>query len=490
MNSKFITNIKIAWRNLWRNKRRTLITVSSIFFAVFFAILMRSFQIGTYSHMIDNIVTKFSGHLQIQDVEYLDNQSIDYSIPFTDSLINILNNNTDVEFYFPRIQSGALSSSGENSKFAVIMGVDYQKENELIDFYENIALCFLDTASLNSIAKNMDQKNADVLLKYKNRAYSNSADLREDLFADGLDTSKYLGDILNKTKLPDIKYNKYGQDVFVGYKLALYLELGIGDSIILMGQGYAGTTAVGKYRIIGFLNFPADMFNDRFIYMPIHTAQTFLSAYKINNDFDTTYYVNYIAVNTVYQASIKSNDYDRILKVKADIENEIKNPLITVLGWHNLNKDLIEGIEMDNGSGKIMIFVLYLIIAFGVLGTVMMMIAERKREFGMMMAIGMQRKQLSFIVSIEMFFMGIIAAVLGIIVTAPIIWIGHNHPIRLRGDQADSMDMYNMEPVLPLHNFDTYVVAQLAVVAIIVAVVLVYALLKIRKLKVISALKS
>ena len=438
--------------------------------------------------MIDNMVTQFSGHLQIQDKEYIDHQVIDYSLAYTDSIIKILENNPNVDFYFPRIQTGALASSGNNSKVAITMGVDFKKENDLINLRKNIAKYYLDSITVNRIAKKMDDKNSTVFLKYKNKAYSNKENLADDLFADGLDTAKYIQEIFDSSKLPKVKFTEYGNDVLIGYKLAQYLELTLGDSIILVGQGFRGATAVGKYKISGLLNFPTDAFNDRFVYMPLHTAQMFLSAYEVNAD--TTFYVNYVAINTVFQASIRNGDYQRILNVKTEIEEKLVDEYLTVVGWKNLNKDLIQGIEMDNSGGKIMIFVLYLIISFGVLGTVMMMIQERKREFGVMMAVGMKRNKLSLIIAFEMFFMGFIATLAGIIVTAPIIWYGYNNPVRLHGEMADAMDMYNIEPVLPFQLFDTYILSQIGIVVIIVAAVLVYALLKIRKLKVISALRS
>ena len=68
-------SFSMAWKNLWRNKRRTLITVASIFFGVLISTIMSSLQDGTYGNMIDMSVKLSSGYLQIQHPEYQDNKS-------------------------------------------------------------------------------------------------------------------------------------------------------------------------------------------------------------------------------------------------------------------------------------------------------------------------------------------------------------------------------------------------------------------------------
>ena len=73
------TLFKIAWRNIWRNKRRTLITVASIMFALFFAIIMRGFGKGSYAKMKQNAIEAYSGYLQIQKKGYWDDKNINNS---------------------------------------------------------------------------------------------------------------------------------------------------------------------------------------------------------------------------------------------------------------------------------------------------------------------------------------------------------------------------------------------------------------------------
>jgi len=482
--------IIIAWRNLWRNKRRTIITVSSIFFALFYAILMRSFQLGTYNQMLDNTVTQFTGHLQIQDKDYFDNPSIDYSFEYSDKIKDILNSDKNVNSYFPVINTGALASSGPDSKVAMIMGIDFAKEAKYKGLDKSVAKYFLDSTIVGKMALKMDKKSAVALLKYKNDYYNNVENIREDLSADGFDTTKYLKQLIEKTALPKVDLMNFNGGVLVGYELAGYLDLNIGDSIILFGQGFQGNTAVGKYKISGFLNFPIDNLNRMAIDMPLKTCQMFVSAYNVNNSNDTSFYVNYIAINTIFQTSVREQDYNKILNVKTELESKLDDKMLTLVGWRNLNKNLVETIQIGDAKGMIFTTIFYLIIAFGVLGTVMMMIAERKREFGIMMALGMKRKLLSAIVGLELIFMGFIASIAGVVFSAPLIWLGHNYPLKIHGAMSKQLQTMNMQPILVLEKFGPYIYGQIEVVFFIVLVVLIYAVIKISNLKLISSLRA
>lgn len=481
--------ILIAWRNLWRNKRRTLITVSSIFFALFYAILMRSFQIGTYSLVIENSVSQFSGHLQIQDVEYFDNPFIDYAIPYTNEITDVIDNFDQIKFYFPRIQTGALASSGPASKVSMIMGVDFDIEGQLTGLENNIVRYFLDSNTVNNLSTNMDNDNAEIFLNFKEKRFNSKLDLREELNAAGFDSTQYIQDIYNETKMPDFKFSKFQNEVFVGYKLAQFLELQQGDSIIFIGQGFRGLNAVGKYKIAGLVNYPIDQLNRTMVYMPIHTCQEYLGAYDVAGN-DTTFYVNYIAMNTKYPASMREADYNRIIDLKTNLEDQLDNEMLTVIGWRNLNEGILETIRMGNSKGMIFIFILYLVISFGILGTVMMLLAERKREFGVMLALGMKKRVLSAIISLEMVFMTLVASVSVFIVTAPIIIFGSRHPYRLRGDVAEQMSKMNMDAVLKFQGIGFYILDQVFVVLTIVFFILIYAVVKINKMKAITALRG
>ena len=120
--------ISIAWRNIWRNKRRTAITIASIFFAVFFALIMRSMQLGTYGHMIDQSIEKFSGYLQVQNPEYFDDPSLDNYLDYSGELIQTIQQTEGISIAVPRIEAFVLASSGHQSKGVMVTGIDPVQE--------------------------------------------------------------------------------------------------------------------------------------------------------------------------------------------------------------------------------------------------------------------------------------------------------------------------------------------------------------------------
>ena len=123
--------LNLAWRNIWRNKRRSLISIASVLLAVVVALLMRSMQIGSYNHMIKNIASFHTGYLQVQAPEYFEKQSVNYSFKESASLKRFIDENEHTTVFAPRLESFALVSGGELTDVGMIIGIDPDLENGL-----------------------------------------------------------------------------------------------------------------------------------------------------------------------------------------------------------------------------------------------------------------------------------------------------------------------------------------------------------------------
>ena len=80
----------LAWRNLWRNRRRTLLSAGAIAFSVALLTFAMSMQAGTYGTMVDNATQLLHGHLQLQRRGYLDDPRIENALhPAADRVAQI-----------------------------------------------------------------------------------------------------------------------------------------------------------------------------------------------------------------------------------------------------------------------------------------------------------------------------------------------------------------------------------------------------------------
>ena len=403
------TIFSLAWRNIWRNKRRTIITLSSIFFAVLLALFMRSMQLGSYSNMIKNSVEAYSGYIQVHDSGYWENKSINRLLEDSDSLRTELNTNQAVKYVIPRLETFALAATENLSKGVAIIGTDPEAENHMTGIADKIIAGEFITAK-----------------------------------SDGVLISEGLGE---------------------------YLSLGVNDTLVLLGQGYHGTNAVGKFPVTGIIKLVNPQMNNNTVYMPLSLCQY----YNGSN-------------NLLTSLAIVLDSYESVAPVTAELKVKLGSEY-EVMDWEEMQPELVQLIQSDNAGGIIMLGILYMVIAFGIFGTIMMMTIERIREFGVLISIGMQKVRLSVLIFFETLLIGVSGLFISFIAGVPLLYYMHQHPIPLTGDAAKSIEEMGYEPIIPFSLEPEIFFTQGISILLIVLVCLFYPYFRLWYLKPAEALK-
>jgi ABC-type lipoprotein release transport system permease subunit len=469
-------NYQLAWRNLWRNRRRTLITAASVFFAVFFALLFRSLQIGSYDYMYQSAIETYSGYLQLQQINWWDDRTIDHSFSLPPETERKLLNDNNVISIIPRVESFALASGETITKGVMVIGIHPEKEQLLSDIRGKKVRYRLNKEALDKMSNDplfndKIRKNATL---FSEVSFANDNRLLQDLGIDPKEAGKYIPAITKYAGYKSGDINTGQSGVWIGAGLAKFLSLETGDTLVLIGQGYRGASAAGKYEIKGLVKLPVPDLNNSIVYMPYDIAQ---ELYKMGENL------------TSLVIHIRENDDKSIESTKERLSNHLPEGA-RLVDWKEMNEVMIQQMEADNISGIFMITILYMVIAFGIFGTILMMTAERRREMGVLVAIGMQKKKLASVITYEMLYIGLLGIILSAVVCIPVITYGYYHPIIFKGELAYMMEDYGFEPKLVFEPVNTYFLWQALIVSLMVLVSLIYPAGKIFKMNVVTALKA
>ena len=113
-----------------------------------------------------------------------------------------------------------------------------------------------------------------------------------------------------------------------------------------------------------------------------------------------------------------------------------------------MHPEIQQSITTDTVIATLLLSTLYIIVGFGIIGTIVMMALERKREFGMLQAIGFQKRQIQFLLLIENCLLAMIGVFFSWLTAYPIINYMYNNPIPLTGEGAKSFQAMGVEPVI------------------------------------------
>lgn len=209
-------DVKMAWRNIWRNPRRTLLTIAAIAFACVLLVFMLSFQFGSYDTMINASVKIHTGHLQVQARGYRDDQKIRQVIADPRPVQQSLDAMPAVLAHAPRARAFALVSSADRAYGVMVEGIVPDAEAQV--------------STLPRIIRH----------------------------------GEYLADHPVEEGLPD---------ALIGNLLARNLKVAVGDELTVLGQGRDGSIAATVVRVRGIYSSGMDDFDRSAIQIPLADFQ-------------------------------------------------------------------------------------------------------------------------------------------------------------------------------------------------------------------------
>ena len=359
--------IKLAWRNIWRKRKRSVIVLVSIAFAIIITISLRSLMLGNGDKTVEAGV-KNVGYIQVHTADYWKDKSINDLLLDDDKLIDKINSIEGVTQIIPRLQNFSLAAGDKTSKASLVLGIDGDNENEFN--------------------------------KVKDRIVKGS-----------FFTSK-------------------SKKVVIAEGLAKYLKLTVGDTLVLIGQGYQANVAAGKYPISGIVKIPNPQMNVMLVYMPLSLAQEYNSAFGMCS-----------ALMLNIKDKSQTNRISKELKSKLGSNYEI-------MTWDEMIPEILNALKIDTTIFILISSCLFLIVGFGIIGTIIMMALERKKEFGILQAIGLQKSQIQTVIFLESLMLGITGIIIGLSIAIPFMIFMYYHPIPLTGDGAKSFEAMGAEPIM------------------------------------------
>jgi ABC-type lipoprotein release transport system permease subunit len=342
------------------------------------------------------------------------------------------------------------------------------------DFWENKTL-YYSFKSSDSLNRTIEQTEGVTMLspRLESFALGSSGEKTQAVMVVGIDPEKE-NQVTKLSKwIVSGNYLKSGsRNILLAEELAANLNVTTGDTIVLLGQGYYGSNEAERFKVEGILRFPSPELNKKFCYLDIGMSREF-----------------YSADDMVTSLVVMVKDYTGVEPVIKNLRSNL-DPSYVAMSWDEMQPELLQMIRGDRAGGVVMVAVLYLIIAFGILGTVIMMMAERRKELAIMVAIGMQKIKLGKILFLETIYIGMLGVFSGLAVSLPLVLIMIDNPIPLTGETAQVMVDMGIEPFMFFSASPQIFINQVIIVFMIIVFVSLYPLSSVFRLNVIHWMRG
>ena len=198
--------------------------------------------------------------------------------------------------------------------------------------------------------------------------------------------------------------------IIIGKQLAENLKVGLGDKVVLMSQASDGSVAAAAYDISGIIETGAEEIDKGLALITLAAAQELL-----------------VLDSKISEMTVKADSLENIDNLTQTLREKIDRRKYEVLNWKDISPMTYQWLQFDFVFTGLILLIVLLVVASGILNTILMGVLERTREFGIMLALGTKPSQVVFVVTLESFLLGFIGVALGALIgTGLILYFGVN----------------------------------------------------------------
>ena len=315
---KILLAFQLAWRNLWRNYRRSLIMLAAIVLGCWSMIFMTTLARGSVDQMIQVGLKALPGHIQVHNPEFRADPTVLNTIPPPNQEMMGAITGPGTEGWTTRIRVPAVITSERETRGVTLVGINPEQERNL------------------------------------------------SFVADDLADGRYLESSEDKGLL-------------VGKKMLERLETNLGKRVVLMSQDPENEIVEKGFRVVGVFDSELEAHEEAFVFAGETVVQKLLNLGNRTSEL--------AVVGPGYRET------DELLQ-RMEVAAATYGEKLEVKPWYELDTMLGGMFKMMDAFILIFVLIIFLVLSFGLVNTLVMAVFERTREIGLMLALGVSPKNI------------------------------------------------------------------------------------------------
>lgn len=437
----------ISWKNIWRNKLRSLVVISAVALGVFAGVFSIALINSSVEQRIDAAVNDELSHIQINTRDFRKSRDILSTLPDYDSLLSIISQEPELTGITPRIIINGIASTSAKSIGVEISGIDVGREQSMFGLSSKLVQgtgsYFGRESSYNSVfvgeklAKELriirfllddDAIRKLTERKLPDRVIKALLSLKDLRFTT---QKKFTGELEKLLSASDLKH--YGH--VIAEEAWSYRE---GSRIILTFLDVRGIQTSAAFRVTGIFRTNNDMFEAGSVFVPHEELRSLTGLKK----------------DEWHRLLCRLSDDRLTIRAADSLRSTLAN--LEVLAWKEIQPDLAMLADMMYQIYGLFMAIILAALAFGLVNTMLMSVLERTRELGMLTAIGMNRRRVFIMILTESVLLSLVGGLGGMALSAVVTALTARNGINLvkysEGMEAFGFSAY-LKPEIDLPFF-------------------------------------